>query len=308
MRTKVSVARYVRPRWNGWLRTTLSEHGVAKDALVEALAHDPDDDNTRPRSRVNSWLAEASTVSAGTAFRVGQTLGALGVGAASGPVAVYAAGHFGALIKLFESMAFLGQEEYLHRTRIPTGASRAQMHSKHAVAQSYWNEGSSFEQIVVRLYCLLPTAFHQIDFDSTILSGVVYPPNTIITAEFERDFAASARDELSLDEFDRQQCQAGWDKIGSHSRTWTNLDGVFDAAMSVLSVSFLDPAEGARIAWSILRHRLRGIAKETFKRCEPYLSAYDKYVYQRCEGMSYEIPVSQTDLASERTRRKSAEG
>lgn len=301
--------RYVRPRWGRWLRDCFEQSGLTRNDLVLALASDALNDDSRPRARVSAWLAEKSTVSAGKAFEVGQVLASdLRVRYTSGPAALYAAGYFEALVRLFESMALLGQEEYLRRTSLPAAAAHAQRVSKYAVAQSYWDDGSAFDQTALRLYCLLPTAFHQFDFDSKILPGVIYPPNTIITADFERDWASPARQELLLDRFDLQQCQEGWNKIGLHSRASRNLDATFDAACGVLSVSFPDPAEAARIAWSILKHRLRSTAPITFKRYESYLNAYDRYVQERYEGVSYDVPVNQIPLLTRRNaRRKSAE-
>jgi hypothetical protein len=273
-----------------------------------ALATNPLDDDKKPRARVNAWLRGESTVSASRAFEVGEVLcDKLKLRDASGPAALYAAGYFGVLVRLFESLVFLGEQEYSRRTRIPIGATREQMFSKHAVARSYWEDGSDYERIAVRLYCLLPTAFHQIDFGPTLLPRVIYPPCTTITGRFESDIATSARQKLSMDKYERQICQEGWDNIGPHCRASRNLDSTFDAAYTVLSVAFPDPAEGARIAWSILRHRLRVAARPAFKSYESYLDAYDKYVQRRLEGVSYEIPVDRTGSLPGQARRTSVE-
>lgn len=110
MKISEEASRYIRPRWRRWLKGAIDELELTPASLARLLSGSPEDPDLHPRAMVNSWLDESRTVSPDAAFQVGQLLCKMklersSVNEVCGPVALWAAGHYSALIRLLRDLA-----------------------------------------------------------------------------------------------------------------------------------------------------------------------------------------------------------
>lgn len=87
-------AELIRERFSIWLGCALDAGRIDPKQLARALSDDPADHNRVSRSQVQQWLARERTVSAISAYRVGEALRGLGLEWSCGCLTLYAAGHF----------------------------------------------------------------------------------------------------------------------------------------------------------------------------------------------------------------------
>jgi hypothetical protein len=108
-RVREEVASFVRPRWRRWLSAALKEAEMDPRELGLAFAlkqrgnRDPGGSYTKLID--DGWLKGTKTVSADSAFAVGEILSARGLRWCSGPAALYGAGHVEDLALFFAALS-----------------------------------------------------------------------------------------------------------------------------------------------------------------------------------------------------------
>ncbi|MBC5806237.1 MAG: hypothetical protein DLM53_12775 [Candidatus Eremiobacter antarcticus] len=128
MRSKAELDAYVRPRWSSWLKLRIDDYKLNATGLARLMATDPDDPYTYPRAAVSAFLGGRRTVTADVAFRIGECFQerATQIGIADnvcGPVAVWAAGRYPALIQFLGNLA--AQPAPAHKSRLGPPAYHA---------------------------------------------------------------------------------------------------------------------------------------------------------------------------------------
>lgn len=112
--------RFLRPRWAGWLSTTLDRSGLTARNLGDLLRSDEHDRDTAKRSAVRAWLRGERTISPERAFDVGNILRENGhVSRIDGIVALHAAGYFAQAIACLETIIAHALVDY--EIRVPAG-------------------------------------------------------------------------------------------------------------------------------------------------------------------------------------------
>jgi hypothetical protein len=241
------VDAFVRPRWAAWLADILEDGKLEARDLARELASKPANIQTHPRALVRAWLEQKRTVSADSALNVGEKLAALETRGASGPIALFAAGHFGAFIRYLD---------YLSAT--PAGARHAavlvmfswvamyEFSSRDSLAGK--TQSDEFWDWKIRALAVLDTFAH-----------------------FDRKLLLEARERYN---------QNGAVQYADLNHSVAALPALqfLEAAAARLENDLLRPDEAALDAWLHLERWAKAIAPKVYEAGKPFMSAFRRYV------------------------------